>query len=380
LKTPYAHGSSRSIRGHNEGSVYRRASDGWWVAAVSLPDGTRRVGYAKTQALAKTKLAKMVQARAEGIDPAPSLTVTAFLGRWLADVQPRIADSTYRRYESLCRVHIIPALGSTKLRDLSVPMVERYLAGVAATSRGHTAGHHRAVLRTALATAMRWSLLGRNPAALALPPTPAIAPRTGLALSVAQARTLMAGTKDDRLHAAWTLLLYTGMREAELLGIAWEDVDFAAGTVRVHQQLVRVAGEWRLAPPKTKAGARTVALAPDAMAALRDHQRRMAAERTPDWPFYGLVFVTERGKPIYGWRLLQMLGAHARRLGLPPVHVHDLRHSAATLMLEAGLTLEDVKQTLGHSTIAITSDVYSHPSKERQHEVARRMQETVGGA
>jgi integrase len=170
------------------------------------------------------------------------------------------------------------------------------------------------------------------------------------------------------------------MREAELLGIAWEDVDFAAGTVRVHQQLVRVAGEWRLAPPKTKAGARTVALAPDAMAALRDHQRRMAAERTPDWPFYGLVFVTERGKPIYGWRLLQMLGAHARRLGLPPVHVHDLRHSAATLMLEAGLTLEDVKQTLGHSTIAITSDVYSHPSKERQHEVARRMQETVGGA
>ena len=208
-------------------------------------------------------------------------------------------------------------------------------------------------------------------------------------MTLDDARALIAGTIDDRLHALWLVALFTGMREAELLGLGWDDVDLGdataspggrlrPATLTVRYQLQRRDGAWVRTPPKTKAGIRTVVLALPVVDALRDHQRRMALEREPGWPFYGLCFTTEHGLPLYGYRVLSMLYAHEDRLGLPRATVHDLRHTAASIMLASGLQLEDVRDALGHSSVSITSATYGHAMAERQREVARRMEQTLG--
>ncbi|HVA86167.1 MAG TPA: site-specific integrase [Candidatus Saccharimonadales bacterium] len=375
----------RRIRGHNDGSLYRRASDGMWIGATSGPGGRRQWVYAKKRADAKTKLDALRRLLGEGLEPSPSLTLGAFLQRWLASVEGRVRHSTFRSYRQTvlgprrgAGAGLIPALGHIRLARLSVPDVEAYLAmQVASGAQGHTPARHRAVLSGALADAMRWSLVGRNVASLArLPSTDAA--RVASSLTLEQARRLIDGTRDDRLHALWLLALFSGMREAELLGLAWDDLDLDAGRLKVEMQLVRQDGRWVRVPPKTKAGSRSIALAPDVVEALREHQRRMALERQPDWAFFGLVFVTTGGQPLYGWQVLHQLYAHEERLGLPRVPVHDLRHTGASLMLEAGLSLEDVKATLGHSSIRVTSDVYSHRQESQRQHVGDVMQRVLG--
>jgi len=228
-----------------------------------------------------------------------------------------------------------------------------------------------------LTDAMRWSLVGRNVAVLSrLPATTAA--RTPTALTLSEARTLAEGTRDDRLHALWLLALHTGMRESELLGLCWDDLDLIGGRVRVAAQLVREDGAWARTPPKTRSGRRSLALSPDVVAALREHQRRMELEREPNGWRGSLVFRTPAGQPYYGRQVLEQLYAHEERLGLPRLPVHDLRHTAASLMLEAGLSLEDVKATLGHSSIRVTSDTYSHRQESQRQQVGDVMQRALG--
>jgi integrase len=353
---------------------------------VSLPDGQRKWVYSTTKSVAQERLRALHHGPAlEVAPPSPDPTLADFLPSWLDSVQARVGASTFRSYSQT--VHgprkrngtgLIPGVGHRRLGELSVLDVESYLRGlVESGARGHTPARHRAVLSAALSDAIRWGLLERNAASRARTPATVRArePRT---LTLDEARRLIEGTRDDRLHALWVLALYTGMREAELLGLSWADVDFVAGTITCSHQLGRRDGGWVLTEPKTKAGHRTIALAFDALAAVHDHQRRMDQERRSDWRYYGLVFVTEDGNPIYGWRVLEQLYEHEERLGLPHVRVHDLRHTAASLMQVAGLSLEDAKVTLGHSSIRVTSDVYSHQQPEQRARIGAAMQRVLG--
>ncbi len=379
----------RSRRSHRRGagSLYQRTRDGLWVGAVSFPDGRRRWVSAKTKSLAQQRLRALRYVPVDEPAPSPDQTLADFLPSWLDSVQARVGTSTYRSYSQTVYgprkwngTGLIPGLGHRSLTQLSVLDVEAYLSRlVAAGARGHTPARHRAVLSASLGDAVRWGLLERNAASRARTPA-TVRARVPRALSVDEARQLIEGTRDDRLHALWVLALYTGMREAELLGLAWSDIDFDAGTLTVNHQLARRDGGWVLTEPKTAAGHRTIDLghAPDALAALLNHQRRMALEGREGRAYYGLVFVTEDGMPLYGWWVLQQLYRHEERLGLPHVPVHDLRHTAASLMLASGLTLEDVKVTLGHASIRITSDTYSHQQPEQRARVGAAMQRALG--
>jgi integrase len=199
-------------------------------------------------------------------------------------------------------------------------------------------------------------------------------------LDAGQVRTLREGTRDDRLHAFWVLAATTGMREAEMLGLTWDDIDLDAGTIRVRSTLQRVDGEWKLLDPKTEKSKRDVALPPVTVAALREHRIRQLAEQAKAGKLgkSGLVFTTERGRPIHGSNLTKVLYAHLERLGLPKVTVHDLRHSAATVLYAAGIPLESIADMLGHSTTRVTADLYRHRVPEMQRDIADRMQEAVG--
>jgi integrase len=375
-----------AVRGHNEGSIFHRKADGHRVATVSMPNGKRPTLSCphvhrpsdRDCPESKANLVELLRLRDHGAPAGGhTLTLGAYLTGWLADVRPHLAPATWRKHESIVRVHVGPWLGHVRLSELSVGHVDSWLSRPG-RSGGQTRRHHRATLWRALADAQRKGLVDRNVASLSRPPKVKKPERT--VLDAGQVRTLREGTKDDRLHAFWVLAATTGMREAEMLGLTWDDIDLDAGTIRVRSTLQRVDGEWKLLDPKTEKSKRDVALPPVTVAALREHRIRQLAEQAKAGKLgkSGLVFTTERGRPIHGSNLTKVLYAHLERLGLPKVTVHDLRHSAATVLYAAGIPLESIADMLGHSTTRVTADLYRHRVPEMQRDIADRMQEAVG--
>ena len=364
------------MRRHGEGSIWER-KDGRHVAAVSLPNGRRRVRYARSEKAAKAALADLLRELDAGVVASRDPTLGDYLARWLRDgAGPRVAPKTLTRYAEIVNLHLVPALGRRRLSRLSADDVAGYLAAKAREQSPQTVAHHRAVLRTALNQARRWGLVGRNVAELTDPPRLPRVERQ--VLTVEQARLLLSHSKDERLHALWVLALTTGMREAELLGLAWEDTDLARGTVRVSHTLHRIEGEWVRLAPKTERSRRTIALTDLARAALEEHRRRMARERTPDWPYWGLVFTTTRGWPLHANVVLSEWYRALDRLGLPRVRFHDLRRGAATFLVAEGVHPRVVMALLGHSTVRMAMDLYAHTSAEETREAARKIEEALG--
>ncbi len=366
-----------TVRGHNEGTLFRRKRDGRWVAKVTMPDGSRPSASSPDRAEAKRLLAEMLRLRDAGARSDDyRLTVGQFLRRWLVDVRPNLAPATWRKHESIVRVHLGPALGHRRLSDLSVGDVRGFLGQP--DIHPQTRRHHRATLRRALADAQRDGLVSRNVAALAEAPKMSRQERT--ILDTAQVRTLIEGTRDDRMHALYVLALTTGMREAEMLGLAWSDVDLDAPSVTVRNTLHRGESGWELHEPKTPKSRRTIPLAAVTVAALRDHRRRQLEEQAQAGALgrEGLVFTSVRGAPLHGSNLLPEWYAHLARLGLPRVTLHDARHSAATVLYAAGVPLPVISEILGHSTIRVTADLYVHRVPALALDAARKMQEAVG--
>jgi integrase len=208
-------------------------------------------------------------------------------------------------------------------------------------------------------------------------------------LTAEQARMVIDGTKEDRLHALYVLFLTTGMREAEALALTWADVDLDAGTATITRTLHRShpgdydydpSDPWVFRAPKTDRSRRTVNIPPVTVAALREHRVKQLEERAAmgELGGEGLVFVSTRGHPIHGENLLPGWYAHLARLGLPRVVLHDLRHSAATILHAQGVPLEVIADILGHSTVRVTQDLYRHKVPALQREAADAMERALG--
>jgi len=365
------------MRGHGEGSIYRHATRGVWVAAISLPDGRRRRRQAKTRPEALAELRAMQRAlSAEAID-ASRIRLGDYLERWVSDdaLRARLAPASWRKHESIVRVHIVPALGSVRLSELRPTEVSVFLRRDAERHLSpQTARHIRATLRRALADAQRDGLVTRNVAALAEAPT---LPHTERPiLDAAQARILLDSTRGTRYGPLWTILVTTGLRISEALGLAWGDVGRDSITVR--HALQRVDGEWVLRPPKTAKGRRTIPLTQLGVDALRAQREQQASDRGATG-IEGLVFTTERGMPHHATNLLPRLRADLAAAGLPRVGLHDLRHSCATVLFGVGVPLPVIADMLGHSTIRVTADLYRHRVPELSRDAAERMQEAIGG-
>jgi integrase len=240
--------------------------------------------------------------------------------------------------------------------------------------------HGRATLRRALHDAERDGLVSRNVAGLARPPR--ITRREMHPLSAAEVRELVEATRDDAMGPLWALAVGSGLRLGELLGQTWADVE--AGQLVVRRAMARDAGDgWSLAEPKTARSRRTVMLptiAREALAARRTRQDADKAAAGSAWQDRdGLVFTDTVGRPLRPPDVSDEWRRTRRRLGLR-VRLHDLRHTAATLMLGAGVPLKVVSDTLGHSTIAITADIYAHVTPELRREAADAMDRALGGA
>jgi integrase len=243
----------------------------------------------------------------------------------------------------------LTAFYGTRLESELSPRTVRYL---------HT------IVRMALGDALKWGLVVRNVADAATPPS-ASAARAPImkTWSADELRRFLSHVRKDRLYAAWHVLATTGLRRGELLGLSWEAVDLEAGTLAIKRALIEGKSEPRFSEPKTKRSRRSIALDPQSVAVLRAHRKRQAAERLAWGPAYrdqGLVFCRENGSPIWPRSFSRMFERHATDGGLPAIRLHDLRHSFATIALQAGVHVKVVQERLGHANIGITLDTYSH--------------------
>lgn len=363
-------------RGNHEGSIVKR-SDGRWMARVSLPNGKRRAFYGATRKEAADKMNAALRNVAKGIPLSDErLTVAAFLDHWLEEaVRPNRRPRTFQSYESHVRVHLKPALGRTRLARLSAPRVQGFMnAKLEEGLSPSTVNRIRATLRRALNQAMRWGLIERNVATLVDAPKverPRFEPPT-----VEQTRELMDAIRGDRLEALYLMALALGLRQGELLGLRWEDVDLDGRNVTVRRSLQYIDRELRTAPLKTDKSRRTLPLPASVVAALRAHKAQQGRERLaagPEWEGDGFVFCTATGRPLHGRNVTRGFQRLLKRHGLPRMRFHDLRHACATFMLAQGADLQVVRETLGHSQISLTADTYAHVMPSLQRDAADRM-------
>ncbi|HXA30117.1 MAG TPA: tyrosine-type recombinase/integrase [Candidatus Angelobacter sp.] len=377
-------------RANGEGTIARR-SDGRWVAAVTLSDGTRRFAYGKTRDEVARKLRDMLHANDANVPiPGRRETVDSLMRSWLDVVKTRVRQRTWERYEQLTRVHVTPALGRVKLGDLTAQRLERFYADRLATGlSARTVRHLHVLLHAALRQAMRWDLVARNVADLAKAPRPE--QKEMAVLTPDQVERFVAAARGDRLEALYIVAVTTGMRAGELLALRWADVDLdnAVAVVRrsVQRSKAGATGDRKtglvMVEPKTKKSRRPVALSQGAVRSLRAHRAAQAAERLvagDEWDDQDLVFPNRVGRPMEGGDLLNVwYRPLLKRAGLPRLRFHDLRHTAATLLLAAKVSPKVAQELLGHSTVAFTLDQYSHVIEGMQREAAGVMDALLGG-
>ncbi|MER7439828.1 tyrosine-type recombinase/integrase [Micromonospora avicenniae] len=233
-----------------------------------------------------------------------------------------------------------------------------------------------ASLRRALNVAVRWQLIHTNPAALVEPPSlPHAEVRP---YSLGEARRFLKAVEGLRLEARWLIGIALGLRQGEVLGLRWEDVDLTAGTLRVRGQLQRDpdTGGLVFVETKTARSRRTLPLPPTVLAALRRHQANQAAERfeAERWADPSLVFATTVGTPVHPRNDYRSFREIIRQAGLRQVRLHDLRHTAASVLLAQGVPARVVMEILGHSQISVTLNIYAHVAPEIAREAASRME------
>lgn len=376
-------------RGNGEGSIYPvRGKDGrvkGYRAAyvVHTAEGPkRRYLSGRRREDVRDKLAKALSDRAEGlISDAGALTIGEYLDCWLKDVRDTVRESTYERHNQLVRLHIRPTLGRVKLKDLTAAHArwfyrERLDSGLAPA----TIHKMHVVLNKALKGAVADGLITRNVAAGQK--LPRITREEIHPLSPKKTRRLLEAASGDRLEALYVLAIATGLRQGELLSLKWEDVDLERGVVRVHRTLTRTGGRYSFGAPKTRKSRRSVRLTLAAVEALQAHLSRQLEDMEHKGSLYrpgGLVFANEIGGIINPSNLRNRSFARIlKRAGLPPgTRFHDLRHTCATLLLSSNVNPKVVSEMLGHSSIAITLDTYSHVLPTMQESAIRALEDAL---
>jgi integrase len=369
------------------GSVYKRS--GGWAFRVDVgfhPDSgkrrqIRRQGF-PTKKQAEAALEELLRSAANNtIVARSSVRLGEYLETWLAGQPARVRETTLRGY-GIAVQRIVSRLGQVPLQALTPLQIERFYAELLADGGRRAQGlapktvrNTHVVLRKALADAERLGLVPRNAAAAAHAPA---ARRTEFETwSADELLEFLLSVRDDRLFAAFLLLATTGMRRGEVLGLRWRDVDIDASRLSVVQTLAAVGWETRITQPKTQRSRRTIYLDAETVIALKEHRRRQREEQLAAGEAWNrandLLFRDELGRPLHPEWFSREFNSLVASSGLPRIRLHDLRHTCATLALEAGVHPKVVSERLGHATIGVTLDLYSHVTPG----IARDAAETI---
>lgn len=328
-------------------------------------DGKRRQytrGGFPTQKKAQEELRKAMDQIEQGVSPdASKMTVSEWLDAWLL-TKKRIRPTTLLSYESHVRVHLKPLVGHIPLRQLRAEHLDEMYAGLEAGRSAATLHRIHATLRAALNSAVKRRLMTWNPAnQVELPQVPKVRRKF---LTPAQLDHFLQEIREDRLYAAYYLLADTGMRRGEVCGLRWSDLDLDAEVplLTVEQARVQCGSATIISEPKSGAS-REVPLGADAVAILKGHRKLQAAERLAwpgAWPDHDLVFTKPDGQPVRPDYVTKHFQSRCEAAGLARMRLHELRHTHATHLKQAGVDLKVAQARLGHSTIAMTADIYTH--------------------
>jgi integrase len=363
-------------RGHGEGSVYHR-KDGRWAASITLEGRRRKTFYGKTRKEVQEQLKIALRDQQQGmLATGPQQTVKAYLEHWLEEVhKPTIHMSSYIKYRRILNRYIFPSLGHIQVQKLTPQHVQALYAqklkeGLAAET---VRGIHR-MLHKALDDAVRWNLVPRNVCDAVTQPRPTryeIRPLTG-----EQAQLLLEKARGSRLETILIVALTTGIRRGELLALQWQDINFDEGSLHVCRTMNRIEGKGiMVSEPKTAKSRRKIMLPHLVIEALKQHRVRQLEARLKAgaaWKERDLVFCNASGNFLDPANVLRMFGKLLRDAGLPHMRFHDLRHSAATILLTMGVHPKIVQELLGHSQISMTMDTYSHVLPSMQKEAMSR--------
>lgn len=331
------------------------------------------------QAFLTTTLARL----GDGSYAAPSKTRLAeyLLDEWLPAIEDTVRPLTLTQYQSVVRLRILPTLGQKRLQGVTAGDLNRLYreladAGLSVSTRRVT----HAVLHRALADAVKWGRLVRNPATAADPPSPARSRAT--AWTPAELGRFLAHVADDRLYGLWRLAAMTGLRRGELAGLTWRGLDLDAGTLTVSQQLIPTRGGCSFGPPKSTRGLRTISLDEGTLDVLREHRDAQIHERDVAGEVYrdqDLVFADELGCPINPQRLTDRFSALRKAAGIGGGSLHVLRHSHATHLLTAAVPVHVVAARIG-DTPATVMAVYAHLLPTSDADAASRVAALVDGS
>jgi len=312
------------------------------------------------------------------------ITIAEYLERWLKDyVWPNLAPRTAEGYESIVRRHLIPNLGNIRLTQLKPEHLQKYYSERLLQGRWDKKGglsprsvrHHHMTLHCALQNAVKWGLIHRNPADAVDPPkAKEVEMQTW---DESEIRCFLQATRESAYYPIFYLALFTGLRRSELLALRWQDVDFLYCQIYVSRSMHHLkTGEIVFRQPKSARGNRTIALSPSTLDLLRAHQEKQKAKAVmlgKSLTDSDLVFSHIDGSPLLPGTLSHAWDKAVRRAGLRVIRLHDARHTHASYMLKQGIHPKVVQERLGHSSIQVTLDTYSHVAPGIQEKAAARL-------
>jgi integrase len=359
-------------RSKGEGSIYFWKKKGLWVSKIILPDGTTKKKYGKLQKdVREYHLNTLNQLRQGMLPKDDSITVSEFLIHYMETVgKQTLRPRTQEMQDVFVRVHINPVLGRIKLKDLRPDHIQSfYSQKISSGLSKRTVQLLHTTLRTSLKQAVKWGLLARNPTDLVQAPRPE--KRAPTFLNREQLTKFLETVRGHKWYLIYLLLIYGGFREGEVLGIHVEDCDMVNRLINVRHAVITLKGGVALTEPKTKTSKRAVTLPKIAYDELKKHLEQLDRNQ-------GLIFTTSTGTPISPRNFIRHFKRSLKEAGLPDIRVHDLRHSHASLLLASGVNPKLVQERLGHASITLTLDTYSHVIPSLQEEVARKMDDLMG--
>lgn len=373
----------------------RERSPGKWAIVLDVPDpetGERRRKWHTfhgTKRQAETECARLIAELDGGsyIEPSKT-TVREYFTRWLAHEKANVSPKTHQRYEELLLKNVAPVIGSLTLNKLSSARIDgcwqKLLENGRRDGKGglspRTVHHCRRVMLTAMDQALKWDLLKKNPVAFTRPPK--VERETMEAYTASQTAILLEELQGSRIYVPALLAALCGLRRGEILALRWRDVDLTAGMLSIRESVEEIGKDVRY--KETKSGkARTVALSSTVKEELNRHRIGQAEEQLklgmrPDDSSFVVAQID--GRPLKPTSLTHEWTRLVAKTSLPRIRFHDLRHSHATQLLAAGVHPKIASERLGHSTIGITLDLYSHVMPGMQANAAEQVDAAIKAA
>ena len=374
----------------------RQRKDGRWEAryTVGRDPGTgkqiQRSVYGATQQEVRKKLAQVTTALDCGDCFQPSkMTLARWVELWLQEYTSDKKYLTVKHYTAQCKTHIVPSLGAVKLAELTAPQIQAFYNGLLRDGMAPKSVRNiHGILTKCLSTAVSVEYIRDNPASRVT--LPRVEKKEIHPLTDEQVKDFLRVSAGDEYEILLKVILFTGLRESEAIGLTWDCVDFKAGTVKVCKQLQKRPlsdGGFTFAPLKNDK-TRTLRPAPFVLELLERRKREQAEQRlkagelwvgwqTTDQQKSALVFTTATGSNLSPQTVYNHYKKLASQIGAPDSRVHDLRHTFAVLSLQNGDDVKTVQGNLGHATAAFTLDVYGHVSERMKEDSAARMQEYI---